>query len=58
MEGRDSVLVTGITGQQGGAVAQSLSDRGVPVIGFTRNARKAAEWKRRSGKGSHGGGFL
>lgn len=44
MGGNEAVLVTGITGQQGGAVAQNLLDRGVEVIGFTRNIGKAADW--------------
>jgi len=43
----DTVLVTGITGQQGGAAADSLLRRGVRVVGLTRNAGKAAEWKSR-----------
>ncbi|HEY3489090.1 MAG TPA: NmrA/HSCARG family protein [Candidatus Deferrimicrobiaceae bacterium] len=44
---REGVLVTGITGQQGGAVADSLLRHGIKVVGLTRNAGKAAEWKRR-----------
>ena len=43
----DAVLVTGITGQQGGAAADSLLRRGVRVFGLTRDAGTAAEWKSR-----------
>lgn len=47
MSNSDAVLVTGITGQQGGAAADSLLRRGVRVVGLTRDAGKAAEWKSR-----------
>jgi len=47
MATHDSVLVTGITGQQGSAAADSLLRRGVRVVGLTRNAGKAPEWKSR-----------
>jgi uncharacterized protein YbjT (DUF2867 family) len=47
MSTSDAVLVTGITGQQGGAAADSLLRRGVRVVGLTRDAGKAAEWKSR-----------
>jgi uncharacterized protein YbjT (DUF2867 family) len=47
MDKQDPVLVTGITGQQGGAAAQSLSARGIKVIGLTRNPGKAEDWKRK-----------
>lgn len=35
------VLVTGVTGQQGGAVARHLQARGIPVRGLTRDASGA-----------------
>lgn len=47
MSASDAVLVTGITGQQGGAAADSLLRRGVRVVGLTRDAGKAAGWKSR-----------
>lgn len=37
---RQLVLVTGITGQQGGAVAAELSKRGYPLRGLTRDTGK------------------
>jgi uncharacterized protein YbjT (DUF2867 family) len=47
MATNDTVLVTGITGKQGGAVANCLLRHGTRVIGLTRNAGKAGDWKRR-----------
>lgn len=44
---RDGVLVTGITGKQGGAVADSLLRHGIRVVGLTRHAERAAELKKR-----------
>jgi uncharacterized protein YbjT (DUF2867 family) len=44
---REGVLVTGITGQQGGAVAASLLRNGIRVVGLTRHESKAANWKAR-----------
>jgi len=46
MATQDTVLVTGITGQQGGATARSLMRRGVKVYGLTRNLAKAEEWRK------------
>lgn len=39
---RDTILITGATGQQGGAVARSLMRRGEKVRLFTRSRAKAA----------------
>jgi len=39
--------VMGITGQVGGAVANSLLQRGEKVRAIVRNAEKASEWKAR-----------
>lgn len=47
MARKDGVLVTGITGHQGGAVADSLLRHGIRVVGLTRHADKAAGWKAR-----------
>lgn len=44
---KDGVLVTGITGQQGGAVAESLLRHGIRVVGLTRNVKKAESWRKR-----------
>ncbi len=44
---KNGVLVTGITGKQGGAVAESLRRHGIRVVGLTRNVEKAAAWKER-----------
>jgi uncharacterized protein YbjT (DUF2867 family) len=40
MEERRTILVSGATGQQGGAVARSLLDRGFRVRAFTRDPQK------------------
>ncbi len=47
MENRDYIFVTGITGNQGGAVAKHLLEQNKSVIGLTRNARseRANYWK-------------
>jgi uncharacterized protein YbjT (DUF2867 family) len=45
-EKKDTILVTGITGQQGGAVARQLLKDGYPVVGLTRHPDKAAEIKK------------
>jgi uncharacterized protein YbjT (DUF2867 family) len=47
MSARDGVLVTGITGHQGGAVADSLLRHNIRVVGLTRNPAKASAWKDR-----------
>lgn len=44
---KDGVLVTGITGQQGGAVADCLLRHGIRVVGLTRDVKKAKSWKKR-----------
>ncbi|HEY5996062.1 MAG TPA: NmrA/HSCARG family protein [Candidatus Deferrimicrobiaceae bacterium] len=44
---RDGVLVTGITGHQGGAVADSLLQHRIRVVGLTRDIKKASAWKAR-----------
>lgn len=50
MTQRDSVLVLGATGHQGGAVAAELLRRGIPVRGATRDPdAPAAAWLRESG---------
>ena len=40
MKERRTILVSGATGQQGGAVTRSLLDRGFPVRALTRDAQK------------------
>ncbi len=45
MAAREPILVTGATGQQGGAVARSLLHHGQKVRALTRNPAKAAELK-------------
>lgn len=47
MENKNYIFVTGITGNQGGAVAKHLLEQNKSVIGLTRNARsdKANDWK-------------
>lgn len=47
MVAKSGVLVTGITGHQGGAVADSLLRHGMRVVGLTRDARKADALKAR-----------
>lgn len=49
MENRKYNFVTGITGNQGGAVAKHLLEQSASVIGLTRNANsaKANEWKQK-----------
>ena len=42
----ETILVTGATGQQGGAVAKSLLRQGQKVRGFTRNPAKAEALKK------------
>jgi uncharacterized protein YbjT (DUF2867 family) len=45
METKDKkILVTGATGQQGGAVARHLLDRGFRVLALTRDPSKQAAW--------------
>lgn len=46
MATNETVLVTGATGQQGGAVARSLLRQGKKVRAFTRNASKAEVLKK------------
>jgi len=38
MENSKTILITGITGNQGGAVANHLKDKNVQIFGMTRNA--------------------
>jgi len=45
-EKKETILVTGITGQQGGAVARQLLKDGYSVVGMTRHPDKAAEVKK------------
>ena len=44
MAGKNGVLVTGVTGKQGGAVAGALLRDGIRVVGLTRNVSGAAAW--------------
>jgi uncharacterized protein YbjT (DUF2867 family) len=39
MKSKGPVFITGITGNQGGAVAQQLKEKGYQIIGLTRNAQ-------------------
>lgn len=47
MENKEYTFVTGITGNQGGAVAKHLLEQNKSIIGLTRNANspKAIQWK-------------
>lgn len=49
MEHKKNILITGITGNQGSAVAKHLLEQNNSVIGLTRNANseKAKQWKER-----------
>jgi uncharacterized protein YbjT (DUF2867 family) len=47
MNTKEGVLVTGITGKQGGAVADSLLRHGIRVVGLTRDPKKAESLKAR-----------
>jgi len=49
MENKKYIFITGITGNQGGAVAKHLLEQNNSVIGLTRNtnSEKANEWKKK-----------